>query len=223
MRVERLPYWLLLIPGLLLSCDPADGGLTAEDADSAAAGMPLAECEQFLACVAAVDAGTLDEQTALYGPDGTCWDGQAAACDQACDGARLAYESVHPIVPACWDDGDPDPLYLFGEGEGWSWDVGACSLVSHITGADTVFEGPDHTEFIFHGTISDEQYEWPFSTRCGFSGYEFECEDHDVENVPDVWSFSGEFAGDFQSADWQLTVDYEGAVYPCYLSGSPYR
>ena len=222
---KRIPYVLMVAGALLVACGAADDVLDDDDSstDDDDDQAPVSDCVELLACVAAVDAGSLDEQTAIYGPDGSCWDGEdPAQCDEDCWDARLTYELLHPTVAACWDDGSPSPLAIFGAGVRWYWMVDSCSLVAHITEADSELSGNGFSTFVFQGAIANATDEWAFSTNCSFEGRDFGCDDFVASDVSEVWSFSGAFAEDFLTAEWLLTVDYDGIEFPCSFDGYPY-
>jgi hypothetical protein len=61
-------------------------------------------CEDYVACVSAVDPDGLGAVLDTYGPSGTCWtDGQETAdvCDDACAGALDDLRDEHPREEAC--------------------------------------------------------------------------------------------------------------------------
>lgn len=92
---------------LLLAC----GGLGNKDdevEDTAGGdGLPVTQaCQDYLDCVAAVDAATLGTLLTSYGEGGTCWTtGQDAAdvCDQACQTGLDQLHDQNPTEAACGD------------------------------------------------------------------------------------------------------------------------
>jgi len=211
----------------LTACQNEDDGFAGDD--DAQTGddddyVPLPPCEQYLACVSAVDPGVLDEQTSLYGPDGTCWDSEdAAVCEQACLDARFYYEIDHAAVDACWDGENPNTFHLFGSSCDWEWTVGSCYLSYPINYASTHFRattagGPEQ-QFTFLGSFADGENAWSFNTQCEVDIREFVCEQQEADDSPEVWMFSGTFAEDYRTADWLLTVHYNDYEYTCNFIG----
>ncbi len=231
MRDYGYLFFAVLVVSSFLGCLPCEEGYVrgpgntcspADDDDDDDLGEVSSICEQFLGCVELVDSDVLDEQQELFGPDSTCWDssGEAATCNEACEGGLTAYEQSNPRVEACWPDGNPDGYLIFGFGSNWRWDPkDSCGPTwDDVDNIQSTIEGDYGPYFRIEGTIydNDDGTILGFAIDCEFDGWDFTCEDMEGYGGDDWAEVEGDFSDGFTDADMILTRGGQ-----CEFDGDP--
>lgn len=85
-----------------------------DDGGSGSGGVDVdPACEAYLACLAKVAPGQIDEAEDAYGPSSPCWDSaqNADVCVMSCQSGLDAQKQAFPEEPACGGEAKPNPAY----------------------------------------------------------------------------------------------------------------
>ena len=101
---------------LLLGCAGAGPSEESPAEDTGGTGelSPPGVCAQYLACAEETDPLAGAALVAAYGPEGTCWSGDAAlweACASSCEDELARARALAPVAQGCGDGTSGDSSF----------------------------------------------------------------------------------------------------------------